>query len=180
MKRWMPCEGWSKCGIERPARSGSAQRRVFCGRRRRHGARRCGLSLTGQGPSFLRLAEVAGGQTADPGSIPLGQHLEEWLGWLEMAQLESVTCSVVVASSRNGGRTAPPDVSTVAAFDRAKPGTSRKSRSARPSVGTDRAQGIAEPKPPLVVLRTPVARDTPFRAAFDRAGMVAPAVSLLL
>lgn len=40
-----------------------------------------------------RLAEVAGRQTADPGSITLGQYLGEWLGSLGMAQLETATVS---------------------------------------------------------------------------------------
>ena len=40
-----------------------------------------------------RLAEVAGGQTSDPGSITVGQYLTEWLGSLGMQQLEGATVS---------------------------------------------------------------------------------------
>ncbi|CAN5309139.1 site-specific integrase [soil metagenome] len=40
-----------------------------------------------------RLAELAGGPTADPGSITVGQYLEEWLRSLGMAQLEAATVS---------------------------------------------------------------------------------------
>ena len=40
-----------------------------------------------------RLAEVGGGHTADPGSITVGQYLDEWLGSLGMAQLEAATMS---------------------------------------------------------------------------------------
>jgi len=40
-----------------------------------------------------RLAESAGGQTADPGTITVGQYLEEWLGSLGMSQLEAATVS---------------------------------------------------------------------------------------
>jgi integrase len=38
-----------------------------------------------------RLAEAAGGGTADPGSVTLGSYLEEWLGSLGMSQLEAAT-----------------------------------------------------------------------------------------
>ena len=40
-----------------------------------------------------RLADAAGGNAADPGSITVGQYLEEWLGSLGMAQLEAATVS---------------------------------------------------------------------------------------
>lgn len=40
-----------------------------------------------------KLAEVAGGQTSDPGSITVGQYLTQWLGSLGMQQLEAATVS---------------------------------------------------------------------------------------
>lgn len=63
------------------------------------------------------------------------------------------------------------EVSTAAAFDRAQPGRPREGRTARPSVRTDRAEGIAQPEEALVMLRAGAAGDASLRAAFDRAGM---------
>lgn len=62
------------------------------GVRRRRSAR---FPTKTEGRKWLtaRLAEVAGGHTADPGSITVGQYLEEWLGSLGMAQLEAATLS---------------------------------------------------------------------------------------
>nr|MBA2724997.1 hypothetical protein [Actinomycetota bacterium] len=40
-----------------------------------------------------RLAEVADGQSADAGSITVGEYFEEWLGSLGMAELEAATIS---------------------------------------------------------------------------------------
>lgn len=82
-------------------------------------------------------------------------------------------------SSKVPRTSSPPNVTTVATFDRAESGRSKESRTVRPPVGTDRASGIAQPEPSLVVLGTAAVGDAAIRAAFNGAGMNPPTVRLL-